>query len=293
MEQGGLDSDGNSYPSRSHMWALEAGEDACTGTTSDSQKKQLWYRRGISYWEGVDASVDGVLGGYGGVSERDVIGSDEFLMEVLNHLSEGPLPGRPLVALDCGAGVGRVTKNLLLRRFHEVDLVEPVSHFLESAKEELKDVSCSGDKPLELHKAANFYCTSLQEFCPEPNRYDVIWVQWCIGHLTDQDFVAFFKRAKVGLKVGGFFILKENIAKNGFVVDKVDSSITRSDAYFRNLFQQAGLYLYKTKLQKGFPKELFAVRMYALTTQPAKQSPVAQQTRAKTLNQPQIGRAHV
>lgn len=36
-----------------------------------------------------------------------------------------------------------------------------------------------------------------QEFTPDAGRYDIIWVQWCIGHLADDDFVSFFKRAKV------------------------------------------------------------------------------------------------
>jgi hypothetical protein len=35
----------------------------------------------------------------------------------------------------------------------------------------------------------------------------------------------------------------------GFVVDKTDSSVTRSDAYFRDLFKQIGLHLQKTKVQ--------------------------------------------
>lgn len=83
--------------------------------------------------------------------------------------------------------------------------------------------------------------------------------------MTDHDFLEFFKRARIGLKPGGFFVLKENIAKNGFVVDKEDTSVTRSDAYFRDLFKQTGYQLYKTKLQKGFPKDLFAVRMYAIS----------------------------
>uniref|UniRef100_M1B7Q6 Alpha N-terminal protein methyltransferase 1 n=1 Tax=Solanum tuberosum TaxID=4113 RepID=M1B7Q6_SOLTU len=52
----------------------------------------------------------------------------------------------------------------------------------------------------ELHKVANFYCVPLQEFTPDAERYDVIWVQWCIGHLADDDFIAFFKRAKVNNK---------------------------------------------------------------------------------------------
>ncbi|CBI31098.3 unnamed protein product, partial [Vitis vinifera] len=163
----------------------------------------------------------------------------------------------------CGSGIGRVTKNLLIRYFNEVDLVEPASHFLEAARETL----ASGKLMFsDMHKAANFYCVPLQDFTPETGRYDVIWIQWCIGQLADDDFISFFKRAKAGLKPGGFFFLKENIARSGFVLDKEDRSITRSDLYFKELFGQCGLHLYKSKDQKGFPGELFPVKMYALTT---------------------------
>ena len=37
----------------------------------------------------------------------------------------------------------------------------------------------------------------LKDFTPEAGRYDVIWIQWCVGQLPDDDFVSFFKRAKV------------------------------------------------------------------------------------------------
>eukprot|EP00268_Persea_americana_P003732 TRINITY_DN1113_c0_g1_i11.p2 TRINITY_DN1113_c0_g1~~TRINITY_DN1113_c0_g1_i11.p2 ORF type:complete len:111 (-),score=27.96 TRINITY_DN1113_c0_g1_i11:700-1032(-) len=71
--------------------------------------------------------------------------------------------------------------------------------------------------------------------------------------------------AQAGLKPNGFFVVKENIAKNGFVLDKDDRSITRSDLYFKELFNQCGLHIWKIKDQKGFPKELFGVKMYVLT----------------------------
>eukprot|EP00268_Persea_americana_P003730 TRINITY_DN1113_c0_g1_i1.p1 TRINITY_DN1113_c0_g1~~TRINITY_DN1113_c0_g1_i1.p1 ORF type:complete len:114 (-),score=15.29 TRINITY_DN1113_c0_g1_i1:700-1041(-) len=51
----------------------------------------------------------------------------------------------------------------------------------------------------------------------------------------------------------------------GFVLDKDDRSITRSDLYFKELFNQCGLHIWKIKDQKGFPKELFGVKMYVLT----------------------------
>jgi protein N-terminal methyltransferase len=48
---------------------------------------------------------------------------------------------------------------------------------------------------------------------PTPGRYDVIWVQWVLGHLPDDDFVAFFKRCKLGLAPNGFICVKENALK--------------------------------------------------------------------------------
>ncbi|KAJ7552166.1 hypothetical protein O6H91_06G044900 [Diphasiastrum complanatum] len=210
--------DGKSYSSRKEMWLQEAGEDAETSRDPDLNKKDEWYQNGIKYWTGVEATVDGVLGGYGNVSSWDVMESDRFLLDVLSECMPDYVRGnRHLVALDCGAGVGRVTKQLLLRHFHEVDLVEPVQHFLETARRDLKSHILESNviQDHSLHRVVNFFATPLQNFTPEPNRYDVIWVQWCIGHLTDQDFVTFFLRAKVGLKPDGLFVLKENVSKCG------------------------------------------------------------------------------
>ncbi|KAK6267519.1 hypothetical protein QUC31_011679 [Theobroma cacao] len=260
MEAAGFDSDGREFKNAQEMWREQIGE----ADEGENHKKTQWYSEGVAYWEGVEASVDGVLGGFGQVNEADIKGSEVFLNTLLHERFDGGGRNQHLVALDCGSGIGRITKNLLIRYFNEVDLLEPVSHFLDAARESLsQEYFLSSD----AHKATNFYCVSLQEFTPDAGRYNVIWIQWCIGHLTDDDFVSFFKRAKVGLKPGGFFVLKENIARNGFVLDKEDRSITRSDLYFKDLFRRCGLHLYKIKDQKGLPEELFAVKMYALTTE--------------------------
>ncbi|KAK9267350.1 hypothetical protein L1049_009774 [Liquidambar formosana] len=255
MEAGGLDSDGREFKNAEEMWRGEIG--------GDPHKKTEWYRQGVGYWEGVEASVDGVLGGYGQVNEADVKGSEAFLNTLLSERFVNAGRNQHLVALDCGSGIGRVTKNLLIRYFNEVDLLEPVSHFLDTARGNLAPENLMVS---DRHKATNFFCLPLQEFTPDAGRYDVIWIQWCIGHLADDDFVSFFKRAKIGLKPGGFFVLKENIARTGFVLDKEDRSITRSDLYFKELFGRCGLHLYKSKDQRGFPEGLFAVKIYALTT---------------------------
>ncbi|KAJ0081301.1 hypothetical protein Patl1_11557 [Pistacia atlantica] len=301
MELRGLDSNGKQFKNAEEMWREQIGEEG------EPHKKTQWYREGVSYWEGVEASVDGVLGGFGKVNDVDIKGSEAFLQTLFFERFNNAARTQHLVALDCGSGIGRITKNLLIRHFNEVkpqvvsfmfdltsvhgevilseeiislsdfkafvhpvmmhfdcmvDLLEPVSHFLDAARESL---ASENHVASDTHKAANFFCVPLQEFTPDAGKYDVIWIQWCIGHLTDDDFVSFFKRAKDGLKPGGFFVLKENIARSGIVL-----SVSTTIFYD----------------QKGLPEELFAVKMYALTADMPKK---VHKTRSKTrANRPGI-----
>lgn len=110
----------------------------------------------------------------------------------------------------------------------------------------------------------HFLCVGLQGFVPEPRSYDVIWVQWCVGHLPCDDLVAFLRRCRDGLRDGGVLVLKENIAKSGFLFDDEDGSVTRSDKLFKQVFARAGLAVLREEQQQGFPKRLFRVNMYAL-----------------------------
>ncbi|KAL3742443.1 hypothetical protein ACJRO7_017856 [Eucalyptus globulus] len=187
MEASGFDSEGREFKNAEEMWGEEIGKEG------DVHKRKEWYRQGVGYWEGVEATADGVLGGYAHVNDADIKGSEAFLKMLLAERFPDGGRGRSLVALDCGSGIGRVTKNLLIRFFTEVDLLEPVSHFLEAARESLVPESGLAIE----NKATNFFCVPLQEFTPDVGRYDVIWIQWCIGHLADDDFVSFFMRAKV------------------------------------------------------------------------------------------------
>jgi len=107
----------------------------------------------------------------------------------------------------------------------------------------------------------------LEDWRPEDGvQYDVIWTQWCVGHLTDAQMVAYLERCKRALNPdGGVIVVKENLSTGGSdLFDDVDSSVTREDGKFRVLFEQAGLRIVKMELQKGFPKVLFPVKMYAL-----------------------------
>lgn len=75
-------------------------------------------------------------------------------------------------ALDCGAGIGRITKRLLLPLFDTVDMVDVTREFLDEAK---KYLGADGKR------VDNYFCQGLQDFVPGTGRYDVIWIQWVIG----------------------------------------------------------------------------------------------------------------
>ena len=185
-------------------------------------------------------------------------------------------PTRRTRAIDVGAGVGRVTSDVLLHLVDDVVLVEPVTPFIEEA---LRRGRASADGSLvedsvrarwkgvqAKTKSVTFVQGTLQALDPvDPlagettllarvgyvppggeredlkDRYDVVWCQWCLGHLSDADLVPFFRRCKAALRDAqeSLIIVKENLCtdgKNGApraVFDESDSSLTR---YYLSLY---------------------------------------------------------
>ena len=265
------------------------------------------------------------------------------------HLSRSstssPRPSRPFRALDCGAGIGRVTRDTLLPLFDSVDLVEPVPAFVAEAERNarsgrdgwraLAPSSSSAGEGVgaRARKSVRIWKAGLQHFdplrpavpvadgsasakvelaatvgsedfaWPNPEReldlaeegYDLVRPslslspslslvavppdllappsraqvqgQWCLGHLSDAELVSFLQRARAALRVSrtdgsceGFVIVKENVCSDqaadgaGRLFDDDDSSITRSDRAFRDVFEQAGLEIVRREVQLGFPE---------------------------------------
>ena len=224
-----------------------------TTSTSEFTPTSSWYADAITYWQDIPASVEGMLGGHPELHQRDISASSSFLSRLTSH-SVGTLR-----ACDCGSGIGRVTKHLLLKQFQYVDMVEPIGTFLEKARQ----VEFLGHE-IKTGRIERLIHSSLQDFQPEQARYDVVWCQWVLAYLTDDDLVQFLKRCVQGLRPGGMIIAKENVDKKGYTVDEVDSSVTRSHDVFCRLFTQAGLDVAWEQRQTGFPAGFFAVRMYAL-----------------------------
>nr|BAN21159.1 methyltransferase-like protein [Riptortus pedestris] len=214
----------------------------------DTDENQFYSKAKI-YWSKVSPTINGVLGGFGHISECDINGSELFLKSLF-QLKNPPGNGR---ALDCGAGIGRITKHLLIKHFQLVDLIDQNSDFVEKAKEYV-----SSDRLGKL------YCNGLQCFKPE-EKYDVIWCQWVLGHLTDEHFKQFMENCLESLNKNGVIVVKENItSSNEIDVDEEDSSITRPYDHLLKLFEESRLKCILKQQQTSFPKGLYPVKMFAL-----------------------------
>ncbi|ETN38626.1 uncharacterized protein HMPREF1541_06663 [Cyphellophora europaea CBS 101466] len=199
-------------------------------------------------------------------------------------------PSRNLSA-DTGAGIGRITTSLLAPLSTSVDVIEPITKFTDQLRAEHPALFTSS--PPTISRIIN---TGLESWHPEPNRhYDLVWNQWCLGHLTDAALIAYLRRLRPALSPRGWVVVKENVTGDGkrrrFVApisnasedtttselgghdddiaheiplqlgdedqyDDEDSSVTRSAGKFEYCFAQAGWRVVRTEVQRGFGKEL-------------------------------------
>jgi protein N-terminal methyltransferase len=120
-----------------------------------------------------------------------------------------------------------------------VDIIEPTVKFTDQLK----------DSPGIGH----IYNAGLEEWQPQAGtRYDLIWIQWCVVHLTDVQLVDFLRRCATTLrtdedgKVTGRIVVKENLTTGGKdLFDEVDSSVTRY-VFDKSHAYEHGLYLVKS-----------------------------------------------
>ncbi|PHJ18692.1 protein c9orf32 [Cystoisospora suis] len=118
---------------------------------------------------------------------------------------------------------------------------------------------------VKSERLKDLYQTPLQNFTPEKT-YDCFWLQWSILYLTDADLVDLLKRCSACLNPSGVICVKENVSGegSGFMIDKTDNSIMRTDQQYRDLFKKANLRLLFDMKQPNFPKSLYPVYMYCL-----------------------------
>ncbi|CAM5160886.1 unnamed protein product [Natator depressus] len=214
-----------------------------------------FYARAKHFYREVPATEEGMMGDYIELSSTDIESSREFLRKFIG----GPGKAGTEHALDCGSGIGRVTKHVLLPVFKSVELVDMMENFLAEAQNYLQ-----GKKD----RVKMYYCYSLQEFTPAPQKYDVIWIQWVSGYLTDKDLLEFLIRCQNGLKDNGVVILKDNVAREGCILDPLDSSVIRDLSILRSLVEKSGLIILQQERQEGFPEQCVPVWMLAMQKNP-------------------------
>uniref|UniRef100_A0A0N5AHC2 Alpha N-terminal protein methyltransferase 1 n=1 Tax=Syphacia muris TaxID=451379 RepID=A0A0N5AHC2_9BILA len=220
-------------------------------SASNVSNKESIYEKAEAYWSQVSCDVDGMLGGFAKLHLPDIVDSKKFLRILRNK--------KKLLnferAIDCGCGIGRVTKYLLLPQFKSVDMVDIIDSFIESSS------SYIGEEDKRVRQ--KFIC-GLQDFEPQENYYDMIWIQWVTGHLTDEDLVSFLKRCQNGLREGGCIVLKENVTSSDtYDFDTEDNSWTRPRNRILELVKEAGLTLLCDRKQTNFPQGMLSVYMFA------------------------------
>ena len=220
----------------------------------------------------------------------DALGSRQLLLQLFPELCIVPSPLRPATvrersarfrALDVGAGIGRVTRDVLLHLVQDVVLVEPVESYIQEAWSRVQfqenpvldqDSIDAEDETLEeidfrvpwkgvrekrtsvtliqsthqsLDPSSPLSSTKFVGrvgYKPSPNeledinsKFDVIWCQWSLGHLSNPDLVLFLARARKALRdPESVIVVKENVCAEiggstdgGIVFDDQDSSLTR------------------------------------------------------------------
>lgn len=173
-----------------------------------------------------------------------------------------------LLAMDLGAGIGRVTRGVLLPAVDSVVLVEQSAKWQQISPRYI----CSGG---DVHAAERCYFLQerLESFDPpipppicigsrrkHAAAYDLVWIQWTLQYLIDADVVGLLMRVRAALSPCGFVVLKENrphMAPASSVggASRVDPTrsqmdtpkvggrfdIARSDVHLATLVELAGL----------------------------------------------------
>mmetsp|Transcript_13457 Transcript_13457/g.32806 ORF Transcript_13457/g.32806 Transcript_13457/m.32806 type:complete len:252 (+) Transcript_13457:551-1306(+) len=213
--------------------------------------------------------------GYGGMTDDECMVGDtggvkdgeeglDFLDRLLLSSNNGNTgnndnKNHQRTAIDAGAGVGRITKYILLRRYESVRLIEADPALSKRSRTYL------GKKKAGR---CTFTCSRLEDLNMDTYSFDsssngpgnggrsggavdLIWLQWTLQYLTDADVVRTLKKLAKMLMTGtGILVVKENRPYGSARTDRFQMEtpicngrydITRSDNHHRFLFERSGL----------------------------------------------------
>ena len=225
---------------------------------NEEKTKEDWYKKREKHWASKEPTLISVLGGFENSHLPDVKCSCELLNGLI--LSKQLNPGS---SLDCGAGIGRVTENVLCNFFKEIDLVEKDKKFIDKCK-----IKFSSN-----NKIRKIYMCPLESFKFE-KKYDLIWIQWCLENLEDEDLEPFLKKCYNNLNDDGLIIVKENLdtfdeeekkENKEFRYSDLDYSKQRPDAFYINLFIKNKFKIKLHFLNPNWPEEMMPLCVYVLS----------------------------
>ena len=229
---------------------------------NEEKAKVDWYKKREEHWASKEPTMLSVLGGYENIHLPDVKCSCELLNGLI--LTKQLNPGK---TLDCAAGIGRVTEYVLCNYFKEIDLVEKDKKFIDKCKTKF-----NGNK-----KIKSIYLSPIESFKFE-KKYDLIWVQWCLENLEDEDLAPFLNKCYNNLNDEGLIIVKENLSdckkeekkekkgdENEFGHSDIDYSKLRSDAFYINLFIKNKFKIKLHFLNPNWPEDLMPLCVYVLS----------------------------
>eukprot|EP00475_Leptophrys_vorax_P005452 TRINITY_DN13294_c0_g1_i6.p1 TRINITY_DN13294_c0_g1~~TRINITY_DN13294_c0_g1_i6.p1 ORF type:complete len:183 (+),score=42.70 TRINITY_DN13294_c0_g1_i6:422-970(+) len=182
-------------------------------------------------------------------------------MELLNRFRRlNSLEGS---VLDVGAGVGRVTRDLLSKYFQTIDLLDPSPRLLAQAEENLAHLNS---------QVRNFYTLEAKDFTFEGLQYDCVWIQWVSGYIPDFELKGFLIGAKDSLKDrNSFIVLKDNLSNfEQYFVSSNDFNTVRTEWQYLSLIHESGLEVIFRQISP-LSDDLFPVVAYVL--QPGPNSP--------------------
>ncbi len=200
-------------------------------------------------WKNCSPTIKGVLGGYDNFHDYDIEYSQWFLNILKN---KGVFIGGKVLE-SCG-GIGRVTKNLLVDYFDEVDMFDQEENFIAKAKEDMNRV----------YRVKDIARSSIQGYVFQ-KYYDAMWLQWSLENLEDEDLEVFLSKCHENLVDNGIVIVKENIPPIGKDYDIGKDYLARSPQTIRSFFFEAGFELIEEHIPtpEEWPLDILRVAIFA------------------------------
>jgi len=204
------------------------------------------------YWLSKTANVSNMCG-ISELNEEDIAHSNKIFHDLKIDKNFNR-------ALDVGAGIGRITFNVLYDKCEKIDMLDINRKFLESAL--IKEKEMKGNK---IHR---LYPQKLQDFNFE-FIYDLIFIQWVLEYLNEENFVKFLSNAVSHLKDDGYIIIKENVnlSDDNVIFIEEEGSLIRPIKFFESVFKNFRLNVKSDELviYKNVKYEIYDVNCWVLS----------------------------